>query len=101
MLVDHELEDDITVMVHSVVHDFPASNSKHAEFKIATGEDSILKSVLQAVWTGKFSLRTASKQYGSLTHDMYEIDGVLFHGSRLVVPEIMQQQMLALLHEGH
>lgn len=46
-------------------------------------------------------LRDSIKPYYSIRDELHVCDRMLFKGSRLIIPTIMRQEILNLIHEGH
>lgn len=50
-------------------------------------------------WTRE--LKEEFKGYYAKRDSLSVEDGCLFYGERIVVPEVLQQELLSLVHEGH
>ena len=79
---DTEQQEDIEVIVHSLVQKFPASPSRLEEFSSKTTSNHILRYVVQAILTGKFvdNIETQGqmKHFRSLASDLCLTDGIIF-----------------------
>jgi len=100
-----ELSDDIDVLVHSLLYEFPASNKRLEEFRMKTAEDPVLTQLKEIVRHGisKDTLPNdvELKTYQKIVSDIYELDGLLFVHGKLIFPASMRCEVLKLLHEGH
>lgn len=63
----------------------------------ATAEDATLQKVMQAITRG-WSVPAPYSQY---VDELSVVDGILFKGSKIVVPQTLQDNMLVRIHEGH
>ena len=102
---DDELMEDVNVMVHSLLNDFPASNKRLQEFRVETERDADLSQLKQYLRNG-FPLNTkllswSLKQYHKIASEIYELDGILFVHGKIIVPSSMRQVLLTIVHEGH
>jgi hypothetical protein len=103
--VDKELHDDMEVMVHSLVENFPATTTKKQELREATQQDTILAALKRIIVTGwpnsKDQLPDCLKVYWSIRDDIVELEGLLFYGHKLIVPVSSRPLMLSTVHESH
>jgi hypothetical protein len=102
---DDEIMEDVNVMVHTLLHDFPASNKRLQEFRVETERDAELSQLKLYIRNG-FPPNTSSlswnlKQFQRIASDIYEMDGLLFVHGKIIVPSSMHQAMLSIVHEGH
>jgi len=100
-----EIAEDIEVLIHTLLNDFPASYNRLDEFRRETQTDPVLSQLLQFLRHGfpsdKSRIPVQLKQFAKLVPDLYELDGLLFFNNKIVVPEILRHSMLQLIHEGH
>ena len=72
--------------------------------KTATREDSVLSTVIRAIQDNKWD-RTADqevlKPFRQRLEDLSVVDHTLMLGDRVVIPKILQPEILAALHKGH
>ena len=103
--IEQELADDMNVMVHSFLHEFPASNTKLEEFRRETDADPelyALKCYLRDCECDHHTkLSPMLNHYSRFLSDICELDGMLFLNNRIIVPKSMQRSMLCIIHEGH
>ena len=99
--VDNVLQDDIGMVLSTTAEDL-TSPSVLADLAKATSEDPVLSSVMRYVIQGwpvtvPDNIKPFHHQQGQLSH----VQGVLFNGFRLVVPSVLQPEILQKLHDGH
>lgn len=98
-LLDDELE------VNCVSHHLPVSDEKLQEFKEATKYDNELKLVAKPIekcWPdNQRQIPEKIKQYWTFREELSYEDGIIFKGSRLVVPQRLRSEMLNKIHESH
>jgi len=100
-----EVAEDIEVLVHTLLNDFPASYNRLDEFRQKTKSDPVLSELqlcLRNVFpTDKGNMSVQLKHFCKLKPDLYEMDGLLFVNNKLIVPADLRHNMLQLIHEGH
>ena len=99
--VDNVLQDDIGMVSSTTAKDL-TSPSVLADLAKATSEDPVLSNVMRYVihgWpvTVPDNIKPFHRRQGQLSH----MQGVLFHGFRMVVPSVLQPEILQKLHDGH
>ena len=103
--VEQEVNDDIEVIVHTVVHNTTVSNRMLEVFRSAIQNDPVLIELRTLLSNGdhndKAALSPEVKQYSKLITDIYEIDGILFLNNKIIVPTELRSDMLRRIHEGH
>jgi len=82
-----EIADDIEVMVHSILHEFPASSKKLEEFRSETDADADLITLKRYLREDVGQSSPTLKQYSRLISDIYELNGMLFVNERIIVPQ--------------
>ena len=93
---------DMNVKVHHLIRITPA---KMEEFKEETAKDETLQLLSRQViqgWpdSGK-KIVPALKPYWPLRDDISVEDGLIFLGSRVIVPESLRGNILQQIHGGH
>ena len=100
-----ELNEDIEVMVHSMVTEIPASPEKIEELRKETAKDeglSQLKKQMIEGWPNhKHEVPQNIAIYWNIRHDLSEEEGLIFKDHQLVIPTAMKRDMLNLIHESH
>ena len=74
------------------------------DIREATNEDLELKEIIKAVKTGiwpKIKMGTKLNAFHSKLQDFTLHEGILFMGSRAIIPNKLQHRILKMLHEGH
>ena len=102
---DCELSDDIELTVHTVLHKTSISNTTLEEIREATSTDATLTE-LHALIANGFPSETSSlsselKAYQKLVADMHEVDGLLVHNNKVIIPLSLRPKMLSIIHEGY
>ena len=61
----------------------------------------MLSMLLKDVPKGRLRAELRNTKYGKIFSELTVVQGVLLRGERMVVPEELQADVLALAHEGH
>lgn len=69
------------------------------EVKKHTREDHIIQKVFESLQSG--SLDLIPKEFKPFVNELHSVDGLLLRGNRLVIPSILQEQVIKLAHESH
>ena len=100
-----DFDDDIEVMVHSLVTDLPVTSKCLDHIKEAAADDPVMQELKQMVTQGwphhKANTSTAIRQYWHLRGDLHIAEGLMFYGEKVVIPEALKPEMLELIHESH
>lgn len=98
-LVDEELS------VSVIEAQLPVSEQKLSEIKLATATDPSLQELSHVVTSGwpsnKKAVHSSISPYWSFKDEITVIDGLLYRGYRLIIPDSLKHEMLAKLHEAH
>ena len=98
-------EEKLGVEVHAFVAHLPVSKEKYTQLQSHTDTDEnlvLLKKILREGWPPRFKdLDVGVRPYWNYKEEITCIDGIVFKGSRIVVPGKMREEMLRLLHFGH
>ena len=97
-----DLADDIDVLVHSLIYEFPVSNKRLEEFRAKTADDPVCVQSKEIARHGSptdsvvndVELKTCLK----FLRDIYELDELLFVQWKLIVPTSMRLDVLKLLY---
>ena len=101
---EYKLAEDINVLVHSLLSDYPASIKKMEELREETARAPELSQLMLCLRNGfeaGADLPHSMQQYKKFADEMYELDGLLFVHGRLIIPSTMRPYILQLIHEGH
>ena len=100
--VHDEMNDDVTKMIHN---NLPMTTEKLLELKSATAEDTVLQQLIQFLTDGWPSTRVnmppAVSHYRKLKDEIYEVDGLLFFGQKLIISHQLRPDILCRIHESH
>ena len=100
-----ELAEEIDVTVHTLLHDTDISLCTLVDLKAATDDDPTLSRLRDLIRHGFPSdvsaLPSNLRCYHSIVANLYEVDGVLLHEGKVLVPDALKPRMLAWIHEGH
>ena len=68
-----------------------------------TRKNATLTKLRHATQTGLNEANNELSPYmaDEIKHDLHVVDGVIYHGKRLIVPESLQQRVIELGHESH
>lgn len=69
------------------------------EIQKETLNDSELSKVLEALETGNWG--KVNETYTNIQHQICEYEGLVLRGERIIIPKRLQEQIIALSHEGH
>jgi hypothetical protein len=102
---ERELTADIEVTVHTLLHECPLSNKMLDDIRDATSKDNTMSELRDYIVNGFPSdisvLSSELKAYHKLIADLHEIDGLLVHNAKIIIPSSLRKQMLDIVHEGH
>ncbi|CAB4023546.1 sec1 family domain-containing 2 [Paramuricea clavata] len=83
-------------MIHSLVENLPMTVEKLEELKSATVEDEVLQQLIQFIKDGWPSSRVNSPSavghYWKFQDEIYEANGLLFFGQKLIIPEKLRPE---------
>uniref|UniRef100_A0A1X7V5L8 Integrase catalytic domain-containing protein n=2 Tax=Amphimedon queenslandica TaxID=400682 RepID=A0A1X7V5L8_AMPQE len=89
----------------NTLHTLPITESKLAEFKEQTKADPALQNLIKVVQTGwpnnKFNIPMETRPFWNYRDEITYDDGILFKGSKVIVPNSMHLSMLKLIHAAH
>ena len=97
--IDTELSDIVDAHVDLVIKSFPATDKQLIRFANETLKDPILYAVKNCILHGWKNGQCPA--YASFKDELCVINGIIFKGSRIVVPVSMRNEMLCRIHEGH
>ncbi|KAL6491496.1 hypothetical protein MHYP_G00018410 [Metynnis hypsauchen] len=96
---------EVACYVASVVEGLPASQTIMDEFQAATSTDAELLSVMKLIRNGwpehLSSVPDSAREYTQVKSELSVYDGLVLIGSRIVVPQVMRNEILQKIHEGH
>lgn len=100
-----DIDPEMDVLVHSVSKHMPFTPERRLEFQQQTEIWEVAQQLRELVRTGwpdhLSKVPSACKYYYSLMDDVSVDDGLIFIGSRLLVPPSLRTYILKIVHEGH
>ncbi len=100
-----QLAEEVDAYVDAIETGWPASPDRLHEIRVATQEDPDLRTVCDFVLTGwpcrETAIAESIRPFYQVRSEMSIIDGLLTYCSRIVVPQVLRQEMLSRLHESH
>ena len=100
----YDLEDEIEAFINQIATQFNASDHMIDKIRLAQQIDALCRKLgeyCQSGWPEKNKLSTNLIPYYPSRDDLTLIDGLLLKGTRLVIPETLQGEILHRLHVGH
>ena len=98
-------DEDIEAQVHAVVQNLPISDNRLNEVKLETKKDRQLQVLANVINTGwpdhKANCPAETLEYWSVREELCIIDGIIFKGDRILMPQALRKTMLDKLHIGH
>ena len=97
--------DKYDIAIHHLIENIPISDPRLAEIRASTASDQTLQVLKHVVLSGWPSQRKECSEV-ILNHwnhrdELTYADGFLFKGDRIVIPKMLQHDMLLKIHEGH
>ena len=96
---------DVIVDVDNIISQLPVSPEKLQEFRDNTAIDADLQLLQNTVTWGwpveRSKVPEAIRPYFAFRDEIVYCSGLLFRGNQLVVPKVMQTEMLSRIHESH
>ncbi|XP_033727655.1 uncharacterized protein K02A2.6-like [Pecten maximus] len=99
------ITEELEAQVHMVLNSLPVSAEKLSEIKLATKEDSEMRTIMEMVKDGWPEERSALplniRTYWPYRDEIIVSDGVLFKGGKLIIPNPMRKEMVQRVHSSH
>ena len=100
-----DLVPEVDVNVVSLNSHLPLSADRYSELQEHTANDTVLQALHKVVQSGwpesKTDLPDGLSVYWSFRDEITTVDGLLFKGSKLIVPKASQKRMLEDIHDSH
>ncbi|XP_021340553.1 uncharacterized protein K02A2.6-like [Mizuhopecten yessoensis] len=100
-----ELNKEMEVMVHGLVTSLSVSPSKLDQLVKVTAQDCELQDLVATVRKGWPTVKSESlmsvRPYWTIRDEIFEAEGLLFYGEKLIIPKQLRREMLATIHECH
>jgi hypothetical protein len=101
---ESDFENDTTAFVDMIMESFPASNNRLEEIRREQASDPIIQELSRLCregWSKKSKVRIDLLSYWPMRAEFAVHDGLLFKGTSLVIPAVLQRDILRRLHEAH
>jgi transposase InsO family protein len=100
-----DLEREVNLQIHLLVNSLAVSKDKREQIQTATSQDPELCELSRLIQSGwpehRRDLPPILGPYWQDKEEFHTAEGIVFKGSRIVVPETMRIEMLSKIHEGH
>lgn len=99
-----QMEGEVQIFINAVRDNLPASQSKLQQIGEHQRQDAICSQLIrqcQRGWPRQEELSQQLKPYWEHQGELHMNGDLLMKGRRIVIPETLQNEMLARLHEGH
>ncbi len=93
------MEDDVNMHVNLIVESIPVSDQKLKQIAKETEKDLVLQTVIDNVNNGW--VKSYCAQFYNVRSELSVADGILRRQDRIVVPQVVREEMLSRIHEGH
>ena len=100
----YEDDKDVERFVETLVEQLPASKERMEQFRKAQKDDPICSTVIkytQNGWPAKHAIKGILKKYWGEKDKLSVVDDLLLYGTRVVIPESLQYEILMKIHHGH
>ena len=101
---DNEFQKEVSAYVDLLVQNLPATDKRLQEIQNAQDDDitcSQLKYYCQNEWPHRSKIQGLLKKFIPVKDELSVSKGLLLRGSRLVIPQSLQSEILTKLHAGH
>ena len=102
---ERELVEDIDVTVHTVLNVSDLSINTLRDIMSATDTNPVLSQLRKFV-RHRFStdislLPQALRCYHSIVHNVHEVDSLLSHENKVILPDALKTKVFTIIHEGY
>ena len=101
---DDELVKESESYLCSVLKQIPMSESRLEDVRTETKTDEVCQKISMYVkdgWPEKYEVNHLVRPYWEAKEDITEENGILLHGTRLLIPSKLCLDILDRIHEGH
>ena len=101
---DKELQEDAEVFLNSIVTNLPISDVRLRQLREEQQKDPVCSELMTYViegWPESAKIKGQAKLFVPFQAELTVLNGILFRGSRLVIPDSMQNDILMRIHDGH
>ena len=100
-----QTEEDVKVYVDVIVNTMPISSTGRKDLIEETKKDDQLQKLIAMIESGwpesKRQCPVEIAEYWNVRSELSEADGIIFKGTKIVVPNAMRKVVLGKIHEGH
>ena len=97
--------EDLNEYVHYIIDNLPVSDSKMEQLRNSTGTDPQLQDLTATIQDGwpnnRDACKPSTREYWNIRDELSVIDGIIFKGERILVPQEMRPEMLQKIHTCH
>ena len=102
---DEQSIKDMDIHIQAIMKILPVTDTQKEKIMIESQKDKTMQELMSTIMEGwpksKNQCSERIKIYWSLQEELSVVEGLIFKGSRLVIPRAMRQEMLDKIHEGH
>jgi len=102
---DRELENEIKCHVHLIKATLPFSDDILRKFRRENEEDMEIQHLAEMIkigWPDEYKdVSDELKQYWNFREELSHEDGLIFKGTKVLIPKAWQSEMIDRVHEGH
>ncbi|XP_041349297.1 uncharacterized protein K02A2.6-like [Gigantopelta aegis] len=98
-------ENDVETYVDGVISSIPVSDQKQEEICKSTAEDAVMQSLVNTILNGWPEERSQCRKelipFWNYRDELSVINGMVFKGTQVVIPDKMRSCILGKIHVGH
>ena len=94
-------EEDREIIINKLSHDYSPEAVTLGMLRNYSKEDTVISNLISDVERGKLRPELAATKYKHVFKELSCVQGMLLRGNRVVIPQALQADVLALAHEGH
>jgi transposase InsO family protein len=102
---DDEFVKELSAQVHCVMSSLPVTDNKMKQLQEATEKDPQMQDLQSAIQDGWPNERQRCKasiaEFWNFRDELSVIDGIIFKGSRILVPTALRPEMIDKVHSSH
>ena len=100
-----DMTSDLEAQVHCVVTNLPLHDNKMTEIRDATAKDLLLQQLITMIHQGwppnRQNCMKKLVEFWNYRDELTELNGIVFKGTKILIPEALREMMLDKLHTGH
>lgn len=101
---DEELAGEVSAYVESIIAQIPVTNTKLSIIKSEQQKDMVCAELMKYSmdgWPDKSKLAPGTNLYWAVRDELTVHEGLLLRNCRLVIPQLLKEEILSRIHEGH